>query len=97
MPRDPLGAARPNVLFIAVDDLRPTLGAYGYSLLTDRDHYVVWIIWETKAEVARELYERQCDPDENTNLAGRPESASLLESLEAQRRSGWRGALPASR
>lgn len=140
------------MLFIAVDDLRPTLGAYGdpdiktpnidrlarsgavflqahaqqavcnpsraslmtglrpdtlrvwdletgrpymgYSLLTDHEHYVMWIDWETKAEVARELYDRQRDPDENANLAGRPESASLLASLEARRRSGWRAALP---
>jgi arylsulfatase A-like enzyme len=67
----------------------------GYSLLTDRFHYAVWINWETKVEVARELYDRRRDPDENTNLAGRPESASVMEPLEAQRRSGWRDALPA--
>jgi arylsulfatase A-like enzyme len=66
----------------------------GYSLLTEAYHYVVWINWDTKAEVARELYDRQRDPGENTNLAGRPESAALLASLEQQRRSGWRGALP---
>ena len=66
----------------------------GYSLLTERDHYVVWINWETKVEVARELYDRQRDPDENVNLAGRPELASRVASLEAQRRAGWRGALP---
>jgi arylsulfatase A-like enzyme len=66
----------------------------GYSLLTDRYHYVLWIDWVTKAEVARELYDRQVDPDENTNLAGRPEHAALLEGLEAQRRSGWIHALP---
>ncbi len=66
----------------------------GYSLLTERDHYVVWINWTTKAEVARELYDRQLDPDENTNLAGRPEWAARVAALEAQRRSGWRAALP---
>jgi hypothetical protein len=58
---------------------------------------VKWIDWQTKAEVARELYDRQRDPDENTNLAGRPESAALLDTLETQRRAGWRAALPAAR
>jgi iduronate 2-sulfatase len=73
-------------------DGRPYMG---YSLLTEQYHYVLWIDWQTKAEVARELYDRQRDPDENTNLAGRPESAALLETLENQRRAGWRAALPA--
>ena len=69
----------------------------GYSLLTDQYHYVEWSDWQTKAEVARELYDRQRDPDENTNLAGRPDSAALLDTLAAQRRAGWRAALPAAR
>jgi arylsulfatase A-like enzyme len=69
----------------------------GYSLLTERDHYVVWINWATKVEAARELYDRRSDPDENTNLAGRPELAARVASLEARRRSGWRAALPAPR
>jgi arylsulfatase A-like enzyme len=75
----------------AAPDGKPYMG---YSLLTDRYHYVLWIDWVTKAEVARELYDRQVDPDENTNLAGRPEHAALLARLEAQRRDGWRGARP---
>lgn len=66
----------------------------GYSLLTDRDHYVVWFNWDTKAEVARELYDRAQDPDENTNLAGRPEWAARVAALETQRQAGWRAARP---
>jgi hypothetical protein len=57
----------------------------------------MWINWETKREVARELYARRSDPDENINVAGRPESAALLATLEAQRQAGWRAALPAVR
>jgi hypothetical protein len=63
-------------------------------VLTERYHYVVWIDWNTKVEVARELYDRRADPDENTNLAGRTEMADVQESLERQRAAGWRGARP---
>jgi iduronate 2-sulfatase len=67
----------------------------GYSLLTDRYHYVRWVHWQTKKEVARELYDREHDPDENTNLAGDPRHAALVAALESQRQSGWRAARPA--
>ena len=66
----------------------------GYSLLTEDHHYVRWIHWETKVVVARELYDRRKDPNENENLAARPGHATLLDSLERQRAAGWRAARP---
>jgi hypothetical protein len=66
----------------------------GYSLLTESYHYVVWIDWNTKIDVARELYDRHADPDENTNLTRRAEMAGVQDSLERQRVAGWRRAVP---
>ncbi len=66
----------------------------GYSMRTDRYHYVTWVNWDTKAVAATELYDLLADPDENANLAGKPESAPTLTELETRRRAGWRAALP---
>ena len=69
----------------------------GYSMLTDRYHYVAWVNWTSKQFVAHELYDRAADPAENVNLADRPEHTALLRTLEQQRISGWRAALPTGR
>jgi len=73
---------------------RDSIPYMGYSMLTPDHHYVAWMRWDTRRYVARELYDRQHDPDENVNLAGRPEHASLLARLEAERVAGWRAAQP---
>jgi len=75
----------------AAPDGKPYMG---YSLLTESYHYVVWIDWNTKIEVARELYDRRADPDENTNLTRRAEMAAVQDSLERKRVAGWRRAVP---
>jgi iduronate 2-sulfatase len=75
---------------------RDSIPYMGYSMLTATHHYVTWMRWDTHQYVARELYDRRQDPDENVNLAGRPEWASLLVGLEVERVAGWRGALPSS-
>ncbi len=67
----------------------------GYSMLTDRWHYVTWMNWSTKQFTAHELYDREADPDENVNLASRPEYATVRKDLEAERLAGWRAAVPA--
>jgi len=41
-----------------------------------------------------ELYDHQRDPGENENLAGLPESATLVAELRERLVAGWRGALP---
>jgi choline-sulfatase len=69
----------------------------GYAVRTERYRYVVWTNRETGKIVASELYDHRTDTAEDVNLADRPESAGLLEELEAIRRAGWRAALPDSR
>ncbi len=66
----------------------------GYSMRTERFHYVAWTDWATRQITARELYDLKGDPAETVNLAPRPEFHSVLEELEAQRRGGWRAAEP---
>lgn len=66
----------------------------GYSMVTPDYHYVAWMNWDTRKCVAWELYDRREDPEENVNLAGRLDQATLLATLEAQRVAGWRAAVP---
>ena len=61
----------------------PKGGNQGTALRTDRYRYVEWR--DKSGKLAdRELYDHQTDPQENQNIAGRPENAALLESLAAE-------------
>jgi iduronate 2-sulfatase len=73
---------------------RDTTETMGYSMRTERYHYVAWMNWATKRITARELYDLKADSMETTNLAPRPEARPVLEKMEAQRREGWRAARP---
>lgn len=67
----------------------------GYSMRTDRYRFTVWVArGNPQAVETTELYDHQLDPQENTNLAGRPENAALLRQLMQQWRQGWQGARP---
>lgn len=71
----------------------------GYSMVTERYHYVEWRTWDNDAKrpgelVAQELYDNQADPDENLNIAGFAQNQQLIAQLAEQLRAGWRGALP---
>ena len=67
----------------------------GYSMRTDRYRFTVWVGRNDHTKVdAIELYDHQTDPQENQNIAKRPENAALVEQLMAQWRKGWQGALP---
>jgi len=66
----------------------------GYALRTERYRYVEWMDWETKTNVATELYDHQVDPQENNNIAGLPEHAALVQQLSVQLKAGWKRALP---
>jgi len=68
--------------------------AMGYSIRTDRYRYTEWIPRGGGEPIARELYDHQEDPQENVNLAGRPEYSSLVAKLSKQLHAGWRAALP---
>jgi len=67
----------------------------GYSMRTERYRFTMWVQRKDHSKVdAIELYDHQIDPQENQNLANRPEHKALVEKLTAQWRAGWKGALP---
>ncbi|MCX7818546.1 MAG: sulfatase [Kiritimatiellae bacterium] len=67
----------------------------GYSMRTERYRFTLWVDRrDTNRVDAVELYDHATDPQENENIAGRPETAELVRELTAQLRAGWRAALP---
>jgi iduronate 2-sulfatase len=71
----------------------------GYSMTTERYHYVQWHSWDQATEragqqVAVELYDHRTDPQENVNVAGQPPYADDLKQLAQQLQAGWRAARP---
>jgi arylsulfatase A-like enzyme len=67
----------------------------GYSMRTDRYRFTVWVERRDHSRVsATELYDELADPQENTNISGRPENATLVAQLMAQWQQGWQGAMP---
>ncbi len=64
----------------------------GHSMRTDRYRYTEWAE-PGKEPVARELYDHRTDPDENANIADRPEHRELVANLSRELRAGWRRAL----
>jgi len=68
----------------------------GYTMRTDRYRLVLWVDDRRRQEepIAVELYDHRTDPDENVNLAGDPEYASLVGKLTGQLWGGWQAALP---
>jgi iduronate 2-sulfatase len=74
----------------------------GYSMVTPRYHYVEWRYWDNVSKIAGdlaaiELYDRETDPDENTNIAEFKENGQILERLSRQLQRGWRSAVPEGR
>lgn len=57
--------------------------AMGHSMRTDRFRYTEWAE-PGKPAIGVELYDHQKDPNENVNLAGRPEHKELIEQLSTQ-------------
>ncbi len=73
----------------------PSGAFHGHSMRTDRYRFVRWTDKNDPEQVAAlELYDHRRDPQENVNLANRPEHAKLIEKLTAQLQAGWRAALP---
>jgi iduronate 2-sulfatase len=66
----------------------------GYSVRTERYHYIEWIDVKTKEAVALELYDHSEDPYELTNLAGQKEKRSTVKRLSKLLKGGWKAALP---
>ena len=63
---------------------------YGDSVRTDRYLYTEWTDDEGTL-TARMLYDHQCDPAENRNIAERPGAADLVADLSRILRTGWQG------
>ncbi len=67
----------------------------GYSMRTDRYRFTGWVHRKDHTKIeAIELYDHQVDPQENQNIAQRPEHAALVAKLTAQWRAGWKAAGP---
>lgn len=69
----------------------------GYSMKTERFHYVEWFHWDNDRKlkgdlVAVELYDNQSDPDENVNIAVYPENREIIQKLSGQLAAGWKAA-----
>ena len=68
----------------------------GYTMRTDRYRFTVWAGRNDHTQVdATELYDHQTDPQENYNLAKKPENAGLVAKLMEQWKMGWQAAKPA--
>jgi len=65
----------------------------GRSVRTDRYRFTEWSV-AGKEFRAVELYDYQTDPNENVNIADRPENAALVRKLTELLHGGWRKALP---
>jgi len=68
----------------------------GYAMRTAHHRLTVWVPRDHDRIEAIELYDLAADPQEDTNIAARPENAALVERLLVQWRAGWQGALPPS-
>jgi arylsulfatase A-like enzyme len=67
----------------------------GYTMRTDRYRFTAWLGRDDHSKVdAVELYDHQPDPQENTNVATRPENAALVKELMAKLTAGWKSASP---
>ena len=66
----------------------------GHSMRTDRYRYTEWRPSAGGQPVAVELYDHVTDPQENVNLAGRPEYKELVAQLHQQLEAGWQAAKP---
>lgn len=69
----------------------PRGGVMGYSMRTDRYRFTRWLNRDG-SEAARELYDHRDDPQENVNIADRPENKALVEELTKQMQAGWTAA-----
>lgn len=67
----------------------------GYAMVNERYRIVQWVLREDLSTVvALELYDHQSDPQENQNIAQKPENAALLKSLQDKLNAGWKAAKP---
>jgi len=63
---------------------------------TDRYRFTEWAQPAKNFRVT-ELYDHKLDPQENQNVAGRPENRELVEQLTTKLHAGWKAALPTNK
>jgi len=62
----------------------------GYTVRTDRYRLVCWIDdRDRKRVIATELYDHRIDPDENVNIANKPENKALVKQLMKELKQVW--------
>jgi len=66
----------------------------GYSVRTERFHYIEWIDAKKNVTVATELYDHSVDPYELTNLADKKQHQATVKRLSKLLKGGWKAALP---
>ena len=64
----------------------------GYTVQTDRYRYTEWIRESTGELMARDLFDHQTDPEENSSIANDPENEELMQKLSAllDKGEGWK-------
>ena len=65
----------------------------GRSIRTSQYRLTRWARNDKPAGI--ELYDHHSDPQENINIADKPENARLVKQLTEQLKAGWRNAIPA--
>lgn len=71
----------------------------GYSMVTDKYHFVEWYGWDGNLKKrlelqARELYDLEQDPEENINIVNRENNVTLVKKLSNKLNNGWEAAKP---
>jgi iduronate 2-sulfatase len=77
------------------DYLRPGREKFtGRSVRTEHWRYTEWVN-DKEENAGVELYDHQTDPDENRNMADRPEFKAVVAEMARALHGGWREAIPA--
>ncbi|MBT3286467.1 MAG: sulfatase [Victivallales bacterium] len=71
-------------------------GVMGYTIRTDRYRYTEWLQRSSSEILARELYDHETDPQENTNAATDDGNTATMAQLHDILAAGWQAAGPAA-
>ncbi len=72
----------------------PRGNAMGNSIRTKRYRYTEWRNRKNNELVAQELYDHTNDPQENVNVAGKPENRDIIKKLQKMLHEGWKKSVP---
>ena len=78
---DPKGRVREAMAILNVWGNVPT---HEMAVVSERYKYIHWFFAGEGMKAAEELYDRQADPYEMTNIAGNPEMKSVLEKMRGR-------------